>query len=133
MNELSKIKEIRFDNKHFRNLYFHEVPLNKLFAKVEPWESGKKPEKQYYLTKKDAEGYNGYCVTVTDEFEAYIQANMLVECHVHFEVIQQQKYNSEDKSSTYLDSWLVTSGYSSILGGSWLDYKTGEEIQKLFQ
>lgn len=131
MSGISKIKEIRFGDKHFNNLYFHEVPLNKLFAKVEPWESGKKPAKEYYLSMKCEAGRSSHCVTVTDEFESWIQKNMLVDYHVHFEIIQQIKYN-KNRPNKYLDSWLVTASYSSILGSTWLDYKTGEEIQEIF-
>lgn len=114
-----------------KNLYHHEAPLNELFEKVEAWESGKKPEKQYYLSLKGEAGYESYCVTVTDELENWIQKNMLVDCYVHFEVIQQQKTH-KNAPTEYLDSWLVLAGYSSILGSTWFDYKTGKEIREVF-
>ncbi len=125
------IKQIFIGDTHFNNLYYHQIPLNEIFTnirKINLNEEYKKNEGEFYLSLKGESNRNSYYVTITDSFKKWIKNDMLSECGLYFEIIQQQTH----KPKAYLNKWLVLLSYSQILGSRWLDYKTTEEIRDLF-
>ena len=133
---IENIKKLNDHNgKWWASLYFHEVPLNKLFVEIKPYEKGKNPDSRkedtmiFYACVKGEKGYESYHVTITPEFRDWINQNTLYDCGLYLEIIQQQTHNPKE----YLDRWLVLLGYDQILGSRWLDYKTTEEIREVFK
>jgi len=128
---IENIKKLEYVDKW---LYFHEVPLNKIFATVRKVEishtmTNEKREGEFFLSLKGESGRHAYYVTVSDEFKAWMDRDILPDLGNYFEVIQQQTHNPKG----YLDSWLVLIGYSQILGSRWIDYKTTETIKGFFK
>ena len=127
---MQNIKKIYHGDRWTNSLYFHEVPLTKLFQEVRPYDKDEKhdPRKEdelvFYTTLKTREGYESYYTTITPEFRDWINKNTLYDMGLYIEIIQQR--NTED-------TFLVLLGYDQILGSNWLDYKNTEEIRELFK
>lgn len=116
---------------HFKTLRMKNTPLNKLFAKIEPYKQTKnRPENQHYLSIRWKGHYFSYLVTVTDEMQEFMKKNTFTGFYI--EIIQQHSYDHKTKTSTPLPKFLLTLEEEHIIGNVWLDYRPEQEIIDFF-
>jgi len=144
MVEIKPLKESPkklYDNfgRHWKTLKFHKTPLSKLFSSVRQIDIFKNKEhhpkdendKEIFISingEKTAYFYG----TMTPEFHEWIRRNTFVYPRVAIEIIQQRTHDLKTKKTKWHNRFLVIVEETSILGSTWLDYKTKKEIEQFF-
>jgi hypothetical protein len=67
-----------------------------------------------------------------DSFKLWLLRNTFTGCS-SIQVIQQRKYDSETKTTTWLQEFLLCAEENQIIGSLWLDYKPTRTIERFFK
>ena len=86
-----------------------------------------KEDPEFFLSLKGEKGRKHYYAKVTPKFQEWIIKNTFDDLKGRFFEVIQQRSGEE-----FLDKWLVLLSESQIIASYWLDYKTTDEINALF-